>query len=148
MTNLMNENYAHYLSFRVGDQWCGVDVSNVQEVLLFVRLSEPPMQEDKILGLLHIHEKIVPVIDLRIAMGIAAPKYALNTPIVMLNGKNGVFGAVVDEVDDVKQVNKRQQAAYDGPTLRGVYGMVKLPEHLLILLDTDYLSQIGSQTTM
>ena len=136
----------HYLSIRVGQQWYGVDVNHIVEALHMLALAEVPAAEKNILGLMTLRDQVVPVIDLRQYFGIAEPAYHLTTPIVAVHlcsrrEQQTMAGLVVDEVDNVETVSADVLAAYDGPPIAQVSGVVRTGERLLLLLDLDAVSQ-------
>lgn len=151
----------NYLSFRVGQQWYGVDVSNVIEVLHMVALTELPAAAPDVLGLMIVREAVMPVIDLRRRFGLGQPALRLDTPIIALrtgglrpageraaaNGNarqhNGAsdrpLGLVVDEVDDVEYVATEHLAVYHDTDSPYVTHVARLPDRLLLVLDTSLL---------
>jgi purine-binding chemotaxis protein CheW len=130
----------HYLSFRVGQLWYGVDVTNVIEVLHMLALTEVPAAETRILGLMTLRDKVMPVIDLRRHFGLPEPQFHLNTPVIAVHIAQSMAGLVVDEVDNVERVTADQLTAYDGPRIAQVSGVARTPERLLLLIDTEAIN--------
>lgn len=133
-------NVQHYLRFRVGYEWYGIEVDSLIEVLHFVALSELPAARPDILGMMRLRETVVPVIDLRLRFGLEAT-YNLNTPIVVARTPGGATGLVVDDVDDLVRITVDQVSAQqDGPSPY-VAGTARLSDSLLLLLDLGLLRE-------
>jgi len=111
----MNETTRYGLSFRLGQQWYGIDVSQIVEVLYLLEMAELPGSEAHFLGLMTLREKIVPVIDLRVYYQVSEAPLQLNTPIIVVRQSNGLVGLVVDEFDNVEYITPEHLMAYDGP---------------------------------
>ncbi len=124
-----------YLSFRVGQQWYGLPVEAVTEVLHLIALAEVPTEEPYLLGLMTLREAVMPVVDLRRQFGFAEAPYALTTPILAVRAPRGAIGLVADEVDTVERVAEEQLVAYHGPAIARVSGVARASGRLLLLLD-------------
>lgn len=152
----------NYLSFRVGHQWYGVDVTQVIEVLQMLALIELPGAAPEVLGLMIVRETVMPAIDLRRLFGLSEFSLRLNTPIIALWTDNsratmqvagkarketGAIALVVDEVDDVEYVAAEQCSRYDGDSPY-VMGVARLEGRLLLVLDTMRLNRETKQTSV
>lgn len=128
-----------YLCCCVGDEWYGIEVSEVIEVLHFVALHEVPRAEPDVLGLMTLRDSIIPVIDLRIRFGLATADLSLDTPIIAVNTPQGPVGLVVDDVDDVEQVEQlADQQVTESPF---TIGAAHLDNRLLLILDMSRLRE-------
>ena len=130
----------HYLRFRLGHEWYGIEVGAIVEVLQFMTLNEVPAPHPDVLGMMRLREAVVPVIDLRLRFGLTAT-YSVNTPIIVANTPSGPIGLVADDVDDLERVEESQVTAQDSGS-RYVTGVARLSNHLLLLLD---VSQIRTE---
>lgn len=126
-----------YLTFRVGDQWYGVDVDNVIEVMHFVALDELPLAEPDILGLMTLRDKVITVLDLRRRFGVPDTTHHLYTPIIALRTDKCILGLVVDDVDDVQYID--EFAEYTGSNGAYIEQVARLSERLVMLLDVNQL---------
>ncbi len=131
----MPETVIHGLTFRIGQQWYALNVDRVIEVIHLVALAELPAAESKVLGLMTLRDRVLPVIDLRSYMGIPDPQYTLTTPIIAVHSERTAFGMVVDEVDNVERILPEQLNAYSGPNLAQISGVARLNGRLLFLID-------------
>lgn len=135
-------------TFHVGELFCGIDVTRVQEVLRHQGMTPVPLASPVISGLINLRGQIVTAIDLRRMMGLAprsADALAMN---VVVRTNDSVVSLFVDEIGDVIDV---EGAQFEAPpvTLNAqskelILGVYKLSERVLLLLDTD-LAVRGSE---
>src|SRR5579871_3443736 len=109
-----------YLRFRVGQEWYGIDVDSVVEVLPFMALTELPDSPSDVLGMMRLRESVAPVVDLRLRFGFSTVSYDLNTPIIAAKTASGLIGLVVDDVDDLERVDVALISAQTGQASRYV----------------------------
>src|SRR5437868_6923687 len=95
-----------YLRFQVGPQWYGIPIEQVIEVSYLMLLNELAGTAPEMLGLMTLHDDVIPVIDLRVRFGVKQPAYRLDTPIVVTRTAQGTVGLVVDNADTVEQVEE------------------------------------------
>lgn len=124
----------HYLSFRLGSEWYGVDVNRVIEVLHLVALNEIPGTNT--LGLMTLRNQVMPVIDLRRQFGLPPAVPRLDSPIIAVQSPKGGVGLLVDEADDVQTVAAADILPYDSPYIKQV---ARFSNGLLLLLDVNTL---------
>ncbi|MCH6555004.1 MAG: chemotaxis protein CheW [Chloroflexi bacterium] len=59
-----------FVTFRVAEQWLGIPVVLVQEVLVEQRISPVPLSPDEVAGFLNLRGQIVTAIELRARLGL------------------------------------------------------------------------------
>lgn len=129
-----------FLTFRVANQWYGVDVDDVIEVMHFVALDELPLSEPDILGLMTLRDKVITVLDLRHRFGAADVTLSLDTPIIALQTDKHILGIVVDDVDDVEYITTfSEYTGAPSETSRYIKQVAHLEERLIMLLDVNKL---------
>lgn len=92
------------VTFRVGTQWFGVDVLEVQEVIGQLRIAAVPLAAPGIAGFLNLRGQIVTAIDLHSRLEIPRRTAEPVMNVVVRNG-NELFALIVDEVGDVAAVS-------------------------------------------
>ena len=140
-----------FATFRLGDRYFGVPVSEVQEVLRYQEMTPVPLVPKAVRGLINLRGQIVTAVDLRRCLGMedrCSPESgadgkgsATNLPMnVVLRSEAGGVSLLVDSIGDVIEVD---ESAFEGPpeTLQGrdrelVRGVYKLEAALLHVLDT------------
>jgi len=129
-----------YLRFRVGSQWYGLPIEDVVEVSYFMLLNELPGTTPDVLGLMTIHDEVIPVVDLRIRFGAKQSEYKLDTPIIATRTTQGTVGLVVDNAEALEPVQESETVHYAGSDLPFLSGAVKGSHGLLLLVDPEKLA--------
>jgi purine-binding chemotaxis protein CheW len=143
----MNET-KQYCSFYVNDQFFGIEVCLVQEVIRYQEMTQVPLASREIGGMINLRGQIVTAIDLRRRLGLPdrpAGKLPMN---VVIRTDDSAVSLLVDEIGDVLQVDAD---AYEPPpeTLTGfsrevISGVYKLKGKLLLILDTKITVALGT----
>jgi len=93
-----------YVTFRVGDQWLGIPVVMVQEVLTAQRIARVPLAPAEVHGFLNLRGQIVSAIDLRTRLGLPVREDGARFMNVVVRDRDELFAFLVDEVGDVQAV--------------------------------------------
>jgi len=132
-----------YLTFALGDEEYGVAILNVQEIKGYAPVTPIPNTPPWVRGVMNLRGTIVPVIDLRLRLGMPAADYGPFTVIVVLAVGSKVVGAIVDAVSDVLSIpdGQVQQTPDLGVAIdvRFVGGIAQADAKLVILLDAEAL---------
>lgn len=130
-----------YSTFVLGGHLFGIEVTQVQEVLRYQRMTPVPLAPPDIAGLINLRGQIVTALDLRSRLGLPLrPDDRLPMNVVVRTGE-GSLSLLVDEIGDVIEV---AEDTFEAPpaTLTGrarqlVRGAYKLDDRLLLVLETD-----------
>jgi len=143
MEHVVNDN--EVLTFRLAKEEYGISILQVQEIRGYeapTRLANAP---DFLKGVINLRGSIVPVVDMRIKFGVAAPTYDALTVVIVLNIAHHTIGMVVDSVSDVVTLTPEQirpapamGASQGAGHLRG---LGTIDDRMLILLDIEALMQ-------
>lgn len=130
-----------YCTFYLDGHYFGIDVLKVQEVIRFQQMTRVPLAPAVVRGLINLRGQIVTGIDLRRRLGLKdRPADQLPVNVVVQTG-DGAVSLLVDEIGDVVEVSEKQfeppPETLRGPARQLVRGAYKLPERLLLILDTD-----------
>lgn len=131
------------LSFRIGSEHYAIDILSVQEVRRF----EPPTRiaqaHEQVLGVLDLRGVIVPIVDLRLRLGVQQPRFDANTVVIVMKVGSREFGLVVDGVDDVLGLQPGQlrpmPAMSSGVAADLLRAIATVGERMLLLIDVDRL---------
>jgi purine-binding chemotaxis protein CheW len=134
-----------YLTFQLGDEVFALDVSRVREILEFTRITQVPKTPDYMKGVINLRGNVVPVVDMRLKLGLAETVKTVDTCIVVVEvlseGENIVMGALVDSVQEVIEIEHDQiePAPKIGIQLNTdfVAGMGKKDDRFVIILNMD-----------
>ena len=135
-----------HLTFMLGDEYYGIPVLTVREIIRMLDITAVPRMPDYIRGVINLRGKIIPVIDLRIRFGLSAAESSARTCIVVVQVKaaNGVVtqtGLIVDAVEEV--ANIAQGEIEDTPDFgstvdtKYIVGMAKIKGEVKALLDIE-----------
>lgn len=129
-----------FLTFRIGAEEYGMDILKVQEIRSYEAPTRVAHAPSFVKGVVNLRGVIVPIMDMRIKLGVEA-QYNAFTVVIVMNIGNRVLGMVVDSVSDVLELEAEQiraapeiSAAIDS---RHVTGLGKVGERILILLDIE-----------
>ena len=127
-----------FLTFRIGGEEYGMDILKVQEIRSYEAPTRVAHAPSFVKGVVNLRGVIVPIMDMRIKLGVDA-QYNGFTVVIVMNIGNRTVGMVVDSVSDVLELDSNQirpapeiAAAIDS---RHVTGLGKVGERILILLD-------------
>jgi len=130
-----------FCTFFLDGHFFGVPVQQVQEVSRYQEMTRVPLVPKVVRGLINLRGQIVTAIDLRLRLGMTerpADQLPMN---VVVRTDDGALSLLVDEIGDVIEVEEK---TFEEPpeTLKGmaremIRGVHKLPERLLLVLDTE-----------
>jgi purine-binding chemotaxis protein CheW len=130
-----------FCTFHLGALFIGIEVQQVQEVLRPQPMTRVPLAPRAVRGLINLRGQIVTAIDLRERLGLP-PRSDDGEPMnVVVRTGEGAVSLLVDEIGDVLETEEAQYESLPQTLshetralMRGVY---KLPERLLLILDTE-----------
>lgn len=130
-----------FLTFRIGAEEYGIDILRVQEIRSYEAVTPVPNAPRHIKGVLNLRGDVVPVVDLRLKLGVADVTYNELTVVMFLNISSRVIGAVVDSVSEVTMIDDRQISALPDladTNTNGIFnGLGALDERMILLVDVN-----------
>ena len=134
-----------YLTFQLGEEVFGIDVSHVREILEFSTVTKVPGTPEYMRGVINLRGSVVPVLDMRLKFGMTQTEKKVNTCIivveVLFENETAIVGSLVDSVQEVFELNPDQiePAPRLGIRLKNEFikGMGKRDDRFIIILDTD-----------
>ncbi len=132
-----------WLTFRLGDEEYGMDILRVQEIRSYEKPTRIANMPDYLKGVVDLRGVIVPIIDLRMKLGMRDMRYDGATVTIVLNVGGQIVGTVVDSVSDVLELKAddvkpfpEMSASSESQFITGI-GSLKHDgaERMLILLD-------------
>jgi purine-binding chemotaxis protein CheW len=134
------ESLQQFCTFFVKDEFFGVPVQQVQEVIRYQEMTRVPLVSHVIRGLINLRGQIVMAVDLRRRLGLEdRPESQL--PInVVVRTEDGAVSFLVDEIGDVLEVAEekfeRPPETLNRQAREMVRGVYKLKDRLMLVLDT------------
>ncbi len=140
-----NTQQGKYMTFRSGNEYFGLKIQYVSEIIPFQVITPIPETEDYIKGLINLRGKILPVIDVRLRFMQDPFEYNDRTCIIVIIVKNTMVGLVVEEIAEVVEI--ADENILPPPTImRGdriqnkyVYGIGRVGDTVKLLIDPDKL---------
>ena len=135
-----------FLSFRLGDEEYAIDILKVQEIRAHEAVTRIANAPAFLKGVINLRGTIVPIVDLRVKLGMAG-KAGASAVVIILNIDGRTMGILVDAVSDVIALarNEIRPAPEFGTLLdaRFICGLAPLDERMLILVDIARLMTSG-----
>ena len=136
---------SQYLTFKLDEELYAVDIVKVREVLEFTAVTKVPRTPDFMRGVINLRGNVVPVVDMRLKLGLTQTEKTVNTCVVItevdVDGEKTILGALADSVQEVIELDAsqivpppRMGTRIDTDVIRG---MGKRDDHFLIILDID-----------
>jgi purine-binding chemotaxis protein CheW len=131
------------LAFRLGTEEFGIDIHAVRELRGYSAVTRLANAPDYLKGVVNLRGLIVPIVDLRLKLGIGEASYTEFTVVIVLAIGSQQVGVVVDSVSDVISLDPAQikPAPPSGPNFRHDYltGIATVDQRLLQLTDLGVL---------
>ena len=127
------------VSFRLGGEEYGVDISGVQEIIRMVEITHVPRAPRFMEGVINLRGQLIPIIDLRTRFGMPRCEQTKSTRIVVTEIGSKKVGIVVDAVSEV--INIPLDEVENAPDMIAgvgteyIQGVGKVNGRLVILLD-------------
>ena len=110
------EEMIQYIVVRFGEEQFGIDIKYIDNIVRMQRITRVPNVQSYIKGVINLRGEVIPVVSLRIKMGLAEDEITKATRIIILRLDNGdTIGMLVDEVKEVVTLgaSKIEKVAYD-----------------------------------
>lgn len=134
-----------YVTFKSGNEYFGLKIQYVNEIIVFQEITKIPESEDYIKGLINLRGKIIPVIDVRLRFKQEPFEYTDRTCIIVVNVKNIVVGLIVEQIAEVVEIQEENiipspsVGKADKSQNKYVYAIGKVGDQVKLLLDPDRL---------
>lgn len=139
--NEMNQ----YLSFRLGSDAYALGIDTVREILDDKHVTPVPRVPDFMRGVINVRGMAVPVVDLRLKLGMSRTVFDTNTCIIIAEVKADddwlSLGVLADSVQEVLELDKGN--LNDPPAVgtaidsRYIAGMARVNEEYVTVLDVN-----------
>jgi len=138
-----------YCTFHLGDQYFGLDVLKVQEIVRHQPLTKVPLAHDMVRGLINLRGQIVTAIDLRRRLDMPEAADDRQPVNVVVQTDDGAVSLLVDEIGDVLEVSEegfeRPPETLQGSSRDLIRGAYKLDGMLLVILDPDLIVAVPDE---
>lgn len=134
------EDTAQYIVISMGDEQFGIDIKYIDNIVKMQHITRVPNVTSYIKGVINLRGEVIPVMSLRLKMGMEEDVATKNTRIIILKLEQyGMIGIIVDEVKEVLTLEEEciEKVASDSKEERDgfVYAVGKCEDGLVSLLD-------------
>ena len=128
-------------TFYLNGHLFGVEVSKVQEVIRYQKVTKVPLTSSVVCGLINLRGQIVTVLNLSQCLGMDKAAAGQEQMNVVVWAGDGFVSLLVDDIGDVLEVSDESfedpPESMQGSAREMVKGVYKLPNQLLLILDTE-----------
>lgn len=135
------EEERQFVTFIIGEELYGVDVTSVQEIIGMTQITHMPNSVPFMKGVINLRGSVVPVIDMRMKFRMKEKEYDAFTVIIIVEVRERLVGMIVDSVSDVVKVplNSIQDTPHFTSKIQTdfIAGIGQIENNLIIMLDVD-----------
>jgi purine-binding chemotaxis protein CheW len=133
------ENLLHLVTFHLGREEYGVEISSVQEIIRAADITPVPGAPSHVRGVINLRGKIIPVVDLRLRFELNEESVADDRRIIVVELGVKRIGMLVDSVSQVIKVSAGivEEMPEEATSVNEnfIKGVGKLDNRLIIILD-------------
>jgi len=134
-----------YMTFKSGQEYFGLEIQYVQQIIQNQTVTMIPDTEDYIKGLINLRGRIIPVVDVRTRFRQGECEYTDKTCILVINVKSTTVGLIVEQIAEVVEI--KEENILPPPSIgradkahnKYVYGIGKVGNTVKLLLDPEKL---------
>lgn len=155
--DVLDSNYIQFLTFNVGNETYGIDISNVKEVIEYATVYPIPRIPSYIRGVTNLRGEVIPVVDLNSRFYGNSTEVGILTGIVFVEvlyrGKTVILGIIIDEVNAVTKIYEKDINSIPEFGIKIRYDFIsnigKVDDKFIVLLniekvlDIDELSELN-----
>jgi purine-binding chemotaxis protein CheW len=146
-SEIVAESCLEFLCFRVSDETYGINIMDIKEIIKPREVTEVPRAPVFVSGVLSLRGTIIPVIDMRVRLGLACEEPTGKERIIVIKNNNSFSGLLVDEVIQVVQVQpdavEAAPTVLDGIDREFISGLGRSDGRLIIILNLENIADIN-----
>ncbi|MBK8872068.1 MAG: chemotaxis protein CheW [Elusimicrobia bacterium] len=128
-----------FLTLFLAKEEYGIEILKVQEIIGYMAITPVPRTPDYLRGVINLRGKIIPVVDLRLKLGL--PPLEGQTCIIVVRARGLEVGITVDQVSEVANIADKDiepvPAFGNGVATEDLLGIGKTGGRVRLLLDID-----------
>lgn len=130
---------AQYIVTQLGDEQYGIDIKLISNIVRMQKVTRVPKVPEYIKGVINLRGEVIPIISLRLKMGLEEDEITKKTRIIILTlEQHDSIGVLVDEVKEVITLDEEhiEKVSYEkDDKAKFLCGVGKIDEKLISLLD-------------
>lgn len=136
---------AQYIVTKLGDEQYGIDIRYIDNIVRMQHITRVPKVADYLKGVINLRGEVIPVMSIRIKMGLPEDEITKATRIIILKlEQHGTIGVIVDEVKEVVTLSTDMREKVSHSSQEGVSdfisGIGKHGDELISLLDLNMVA--------
>jgi purine-binding chemotaxis protein CheW len=147
METNISASLKQFVTFKLDREEYGVDIQNVSIIEKMMPITRVPKTPAYIKGVINLRGEIVPVMDLRARFDLPLSEETDDTRIIIIKVEEVIFGFIVDAVSEVLQLEgnaiESTSSLKENANIDFIYGIGKVDERIVILLNLERLSKIN-----
>ncbi|MCR4891716.1 MAG: chemotaxis protein CheW [Lachnospiraceae bacterium] len=140
---VVNDEERRYIMVKLGEEQYGIDIRYIDNIVRLQSITRVPSVQSYFPGVINLRGEVVPVMSLRIRMGLPQDEMGHKTRIIIVKVTEGNIGVLVDEVINVVTVRSEDVEKVSHDVKNGVQtfisGVGKVENGLISLLDISTL---------
>lgn len=128
-----------FVVFKLDDEEYGIDILQVKTIEKMSEITRVPKTSSYVKGVINLRGEIVPIIDLKEKFNLGESALTENTRIIIVYADETIVGLIVDSATEVIDIDneliEEPPESIDDTESGNVYGIGKLEERIVILLD-------------
>jgi len=127
------------LIFTLSDLRCALQLSDIERILIAVAISPVPKAPNIVMGLINVHGRIVPVLNIRTLLRLPEIEMTLNDQIIIVRTASRPVAILVDNVQGVAEFSEQDIIAPEElyPGIEYLEGVTKLKDGILSIYNLD-----------
>ncbi len=132
-------NTTQYIVTQLGEEQYGIDIKLISNIVRMQKITRVPKVSPYIRGVINLRGEVIPVISLRLKMGLSDDEITKKTRIIILTlEQHESIGVLVDEVKEVVTLDEEhvEKVSYDkDDKAKFLSGVGKYDDKLISLLE-------------
>ncbi|MBQ4536829.1 MAG: chemotaxis protein CheW [Lachnospiraceae bacterium] len=134
-----------YIVIRLGEEQYGIDIRFIDNIIRMQHITRVPKVAPYLKGVINLRGEVIPVMSLRVRMGLAGDEITKATRILILKlEQEGNVGVIVDEVKEVVTLaeDEIEKVSYDSTAGKATFinGIGKYKGELISLLELNTIT--------
>lgn len=126
-----------FIVVNIGNEQYGIDINYIDNIVRMQNITRVPKVSPYLRGVINLRGEVIPVMSLRIKMGLEPDEVTKNTRIIIIKMNHESIGLIVDSVKEVVNINMNEveKVSFDNREDSFVMGIGKQDTGLISLLD-------------
>ncbi len=130
-----------WVTFKLLNETFAFSVETIEEIVRVGTVTRVPDAPYPIRGILNLRARVVPVVDLRVRIGLPPAKTTAHSRVLIASLRGRVLGLLVDSVEQVARVDRNLVAPPPDDVMTAqsdyILGVYERDDGLVILLDSE-----------